>query len=155
MKKSKTPNKDMTVEEVIKLLVYRPYYQDISFMVDKEERIHFKGNNWMVTLNHKTGEFHFTGEIHKYYEIDTVTSIRDCFGEIYSLYNVMYKRIPVDTWITVKDEIKNDDVYFRLQDEEKKELREKRLQYQRDYYYNNKVKWYKEKRKDYEYTKIK
>ena len=93
--------KDMTVEDVINLLLYNPYKEDFSVMVDEDERLYIKGNTWCVILNHKTGDFSLTGELKKYYEIDIISSIRDCFGQLYSFFNVMYDSIPTGEWIVV------------------------------------------------------
>lgn len=153
MKKSSSPSKDMTVEEVIRVLVYRPYHQELSVMVDKDERIHIKDSSWLVILDHKTGEFHFSGELHKYYEVDTVQSIRDSFGEIYSVFNVLWDSIPVDTWIRVSD-MESKEVYDMICEEKEKsrkdyhkeyyasnkEYREYRLKYQKEYYQRNREK---------------
>ena len=56
----------MKVEDVINLLLYNPYKEDFAVMVDEDERLHIKGNTWMVVLNHKTGDFHFEGTINRY-----------------------------------------------------------------------------------------
>lgn len=165
MKKSISTEKDMTVEEVIRILVYRPYRQELSVMVDKDERIYIKDSSWLVVLDHNTGEFYFSGELHKYYEVDTIQSIRDCFGEIYSVFNVLWDSIPVDTWIKVsdmeskeaydmiceeKDRKKND--YHKEYYQSNKEYREYRLKYQKEYYYRNRekilTKYYKKKEYD-------
>lgn len=143
MKKSISPSKDMTVEEVIRILVYRPYRQELSVMVDKDERIHIKDSSWLVILDHKTGEFYFSGELHKYYEVDTVQSIRDSFGEIYSVFNVLWDSIPVDTWIKVSD-MESKEVYDMIIEEKKKdyykENKEFRIKYQKEYYARNREK---------------
>ena len=55
------------VEDVINLLLYNPYKEDFAVMVDEDERLHIKGNTWLVTLNHKTGDFSFKGELNRYY----------------------------------------------------------------------------------------
>lgn len=153
MKKSSSPRKDMTVEEVIRILVYRPYHQELSVMVDKDERIYIKDSSWLVILDHNTGEFHFSGELHKYYEVDTIQSIRDSFGEIYSVFNVLWDSIPVDTWIKVSD-MESKEVYDMICKEKErtnreyhkeyyasnKEYREYRLKYQKEYYQRNREK---------------
>ena len=92
---------NLTVEDVINLLVYNPYKEDFSVMVDADERIHIKGDTWLVILDHNTGDFSFKGELHKYYEIDIIKSIRDSFGQLYSFFNVMYDSIPTGEWILV------------------------------------------------------
>ena len=130
--------KDMTVEEVINLLLYNPYKEDFSVMVDEDERLHIKGNTWCVILNHKTGDFSLTGELHKYYEIDIVSSIRDCFGQLYSFFNVMYDSIPTGEWILVPYK----DIEEKIQEDAKKETEKERIEYrqkwQLQYYYRKK-----------------
>ena len=137
MKKSITKNKKYTVEQLIKLYIYRPYCDEIQFMVAEDERIHIKGDTWIVILDHKTGEFYFEGTISRYYEIDTITSIRDCFGDIYSVFNLNYSSIPRNTWISIKDEVDSGKTNYQIQfeDEEKKR---KMLEYKRDYYWSHK-----------------
>lgn len=92
-----------TVDEMMTLFIYRPYSEELHYMVDEDERIHIKGDTWTVILDHNTGDFSFIGELHKYYEVDTIESIRDSFGDIYSVFNVMYDSIPVNVWHTIKD----------------------------------------------------
>ena len=138
MKKSITENKKYTVEQLIKLFIYRPYCDEIQFMVAEDERIHIKGDTWIVILDHNTGEFYFEGKINRYYEIDTITSIRDCFGDIYSVFNFKYGSIPRDTWISIKDEVETagkTSYQIQFEDEEKKR---KMLEYKRDYYWAHK-----------------
>lgn len=140
MKKSITENKELTLEELIKLFIYRPYCDEIQFMVAADERIHIKGDTWIVILDHKTGDFYFEGKISRYYEIDTIESIRDCFGDIYSIFNFRYDSIPRDTWITIKDEVEVETsgktkYQIQFEDEEKKK---KMLQYKKDYYWAHK-----------------
>lgn len=91
----------ITLEEAMRLFVYRPYDYDIEFMVDDNERIHIRCDHWSVTLNHLTGEFHFSGKLNQYYEIDTIESIRDCFGDIYSIFNVQHNTQVRNVWFTV------------------------------------------------------
>ena len=128
----------LTVEEVINLLLYNPYKEDFSVMVDKDERIHIKGNTWCVILNHKTGDFTLTGELHKYYEIDIISSIRDCFGQLYSFFNVMFDSIPVGEWIVVPYK----SIDEKIQEDAKKETEKERIEYrqkwQLQYYYRKK-----------------
>ena len=115
--------KDMTVEDVINLLLYNPYKEDFSVMVDEDERLHIKSNTWCVILNHKTGDFHFEGTINRYYDIDMIESIRDCFGDIYSVFNLKYDEVERNTWITIGDEVDtNSKTNYQIQfeDEEKK-----------------------------------
>ena len=131
MKKSLTDNKKMTVDEVIRILVYRPYGDALSVMVDEEERVHIKGDTWIVILDHNTGDFYFSGELNRYYDIDTITSIRDCFGEMYSIFNVMYSSIEKDTWYLVDSSFPELD---ELRVEYDQERKERMIQYKKDYY---------------------
>ena len=128
----------LTVEEVINLLVYNPYKEDFWVMVDEDERIHIKGNTWCVILNHKTGDFSLTGELHKYYEIDIISSIRDCFGQLYSFFNVMFDSIPTGEWIVVPYK----SIDEKIQEDAKKETEKERIEYrqkwQLQYYYRKK-----------------
>ena len=129
--------KDMTVEDVINLLLYNPYKEDFSVMIDEDERLHIKSNTWCVILNHKTGDFSLTGELHKYYEIDIISSIRDCFGQLYSFFNVMYDSIPTGEWIVVP--YKNIDK--KIQEDAKNETEKERIEYRHRYllqYYQKK-----------------
>ena len=138
MKKSITENKNMTFTELIKLYIYRPYNDVLKLMVDKDERIHIKGDTWIVILNHKTGDFSFKGELHKYYDIDMIESIRDCFGDIYSVFNLKYDEVERDTWITIEDEVDtNSKTNYQIQfeDEEKKKMM---LQRKKEYYWAHK-----------------
>lgn len=131
MKKSLTDNKKMTVDQVIRILVYRPYGDELSVMVDEEERVHIKGDTWIVILDHNTGDFYFSGELNRYYDIDTITSIRDCFGEMYSIFNVMYSSIEKDTWYLVDCSFPELD---ELRVEYDQERKERMIQYKKDYY---------------------
>lgn len=131
MKKSITDNRKMTVQDVIRILVYRPYGDELSVMVDKEERVHIKGDTWIVILDHNTGDFSFSGELHKYYEVDMIESIRDCFGDIYSIFNVMYDEIDKDTWYVVDCSFPELD---ELRVEYDQERKERLIQYKKDYY---------------------
>ena len=127
----------MKVEDIINLLLYNPYKEDFAVMVDENERLHIKGNTWMVVLNHKTGDFSFKGEIKKYYEIDIISSIRDCFGQLYSFFNVMYDSLPVGEWIVVP--YKNIDK--KIQEDARKETEKERIEYRHRYllqYYQKK-----------------
>ena len=130
--------KDMPVEEVINLLLYNPYKEDFSVMLDEDERLHIKGSTWCVILNHKTGDFTLTGELHKYYEIDIISSIRDCFGQLYSFFNVMYDSIPTGEWIVVPYK----SIDEKIQEDAKKETEKERIEYrqkwQLQYYYRKK-----------------
>ena len=127
----------MKVEDVINLLLYNPYKEDFAVMVDENERLHIKGNTWLVILDHKTGDFSFKGELHKYYEIDIISSIRDCFGQLYSFFNVMYDSLPVGEWIVVP--YKNIDK--KIQEDARKETEKERIEYRHRYllqYYQKK-----------------
>ena len=127
----------MKVEDIINLLLYNPYKEDFAVMVDENERLHIKGNTWLVVLNHKTGDFTLTGELHKYYEIDIISSIRDCFGQLYSFFNVMYDSLPVGEWIVVP--YKNIDK--KIQEDARKETEKERIEYRHRYllqYYQKK-----------------
>ena len=128
----------LTVEEVINLLLYNPYKEDFSVMVDEDERLHIKGNTWCVILDHKTGDFSLTGELHKYYEIDIISSIRDCFGQLYSFFNVMYDSIPTGEWIVVPYK----SIDEKIQEDAKKETEKERIEYRKrwqlQYYYRKK-----------------
>lgn len=136
--------KDMTVEDVINLLLYNPYKEDFWVMVDEDERLHIKGNTWCVILNHKTGDFSLTGELHKYYEIDIISSIRDCFGQLYSFFNVMYDSIPTGEWIVVHYKETEKKIQEDAKKETEKERREYRNKYQLEYYQKKKGKLKKE-----------
>ena len=157
MKKSITENKNMTFTDLIKLYIYRPYNDVLKMMVDKDERIHIKGDTWCVILNHKTGDFHFEGTINRYYDIDMIESIRDCFGDIYSVFNLKYDSIPRDTWITIEDVIEDTsgkktlyDIQFEDEDKKKRMLQRKK-----EYYWahkeeiNKRQKEYYKKRKEF------
>lgn len=154
MKKSITENKDMTFTDLIKLYIYRPYNDVLKMMVDKDERIHIKGDTWCVILNHKTGDFHFEGTINRYYDIDMIESIRDCFGDIYSVFNLKYDEVERDTWITIEDEVDTNsktDYQIQFEDEDKKK---RMLQKKKEYYWahkeeiNKRQKEYYKKRKE-------
>ena len=153
MKKSITENKNMTFTDLIKLYIYRPYGDALKVMVDKDERIHIKGDTWMVILDHNTGDFSFKGEINRYYDIDMIESIRDYFGDIYSVFNLKYDSIPRDTWMTIEDEVDTNsktNYQINFEDEEKKK---RMLQRKKEYYYahkeeiNKRQKEYYKKRK--------
>ena len=155
MKKSITENKNMTFTDLIKLYIYRPYGDVLKFMIDKDERIHIKGDTWIVILDHNTGDFYFSGELHKYYDIDMIESIRDCFGDIYSVFNLKYDEVERDTWMTIEDVIEdtNSKTNYQIQfeDEEKKKMM---LQRKKEYYWahkeeiNKRQKEYYKKRKE-------
>lgn len=133
MKQSKTARKDMTIEEVFNILVYRPYRNKLSVMVTEDERICFRGETWSVILDHNTGEFHFDGRLDRFYDIDMIESIRDSFGDIYSWYNIRYDSIPVATWMEVSDEeeTKGPGNWYSRMD---KERRDAFLARKREYY---------------------
>ena len=156
MKKSITENKNMTFTDLIKLYIYRPYGDVLKMMLDKDERIHIKGDTWCVILNHKTGDFSFKGELNRYYDIDMIESIRDCFGDIYSVFNLKYDSIPRDTWITIEEDEedtsgKKTSYAKQFEDEDKKKLM---LQRKKEYYWahkeeiNKRQKEYYKKRKE-------
>ena len=128
----------LTVEEVINLLLYNPYKEDFSVMVDEDERLHIKGNTWCVILDHNTGDFSFKGELHKYYEIDIISSIRDCFGQLYSFFNVMYDSIPTGEWIVVPYKSIDEKIQEDARKETEKERIEYRKRWQLQYYYRKK-----------------
>ena len=157
MKKSITENKNMTFTDLIKLYIYRPYNDVLKMMVDKDERIHIKGDTWIVILDHNTGDFSFKGELNRYYDIDMIESIRDCFGDIYSVFNLKYDSIPRDTWITIEDVIEDTsgkktlyDIQFEDEDKKKRMLQRKK-----EYYWahkeeiNKRQKEYYKKRKEF------
>ena len=131
---------NLTVEEVINLLVYNPYKEDFSVMVDADERIHIKGNTWLVILDHNTGDFSFKGELHKYYEVDVIKSIRDSFGQLYSFFNVMYDSIPTGEWILVPYKSIEEKIAEDAKKETEKERIEYRKKWQLEYYYRKKEK---------------
>ena len=156
MKKSITENKNMTFTDLIKLYIYRPYNDVLKIMVDKDERIHIKGDTWIVILDHNTGDFHFEGTINRYYDIDMIESIRDCFGDIYSVFNLKYDEVERDTWITIGDEEDTSgkktlyDIQFEDEDKKKRMLQRKK-----EYYWahkeeiNKRQKEYYKKRKEF------
>lgn len=105
MKKSITENRSLSFDQLMRLYLY-PVYEDIlEYMVDDDERIHFRGDTWVVVLDHSTGGFYFSGEIHKYYGIDTIQAIRDAYGDIYSVFNLKYDEVPRNTWIKIEYEV--------------------------------------------------
>ena len=128
----------LTVEDVVNLLVYNPYKEDFWVMVDKDERLHIKGDTWLVILDHNTGDFSFSGELHKYYEIDIIKSIRDSFGQLYSFFNVMFDSLPVGEWILVPYK----SIDEKIQEDAKKETEKERIEYKQKwqlrYYYRKK-----------------
>ena len=134
----------MKVEDIINLLLYNPYKEDFAVMVDENERLHIKGNTWLVVLDHKTGDFTFKGEIKRYYEIDIISSIRDCFGQLYSFFNVMYDSIPTGEWIVVHYKDTEKKIQEDARNETEKERREYRNKYQVEYYQKKKGKLKKE-----------
>ena len=149
MKKSITENKNMTFADIIKLYIYRPYNDVLKIMVDKDERIHIKGDTWCVILNHKTGDFYFEGTINRYYDIDMIESIRDYFGDIYSVFNLKYDEVERDTWITIGDEVDtNSKTNYQIQfeDEDKKK---RMLQRKKEYYWKHKEEINKRQREYY------
>lgn len=156
MKKSLTENRSLSFDQLMRLYLY-PVYEDIlEYMVDDDERIHFKGDTWVVCLDHNTGGFYFSGEIHKYYGIDTIQAIRDAYGDIYSIFNMKYDEVPRNTWIKIEDEVEEEKVDGRTSyerqysDEEKKR---EMLRRKKEYYWahkeeiNKRQKEYYKKRK--------
>lgn len=123
---------NLTIQDVMRLFVYNPYSERMCVMVDDNQRIHIKTNQWIAILDHNTGDFFFSGELHKYYEIDTISSIRDSFGEMYSVFNIIYDSIPVDTWVEV-----DFDGLFDCDEEQRKERKEKEKEKLRQYYYDH------------------
>ena len=127
----------MKIEDIINLLLYNPYKEDFAVMLDENERLHIKGNTWLVVLDHKTGDFTFKGEIKRYYEIDIISSIRDCFGQLYSFFNVMYDSIPTGEWIVVPYK----DTEKKIKEDARKETEKERIEYRHRYllqYYQKK-----------------
>lgn len=109
MKKSITENRSLSFDQLMRLYLY-PVYEDIlEYMVDDDERIHFRGDTWVVVLDHNTGGFYFSGEIHKYYGIDTIQTIRDAYGDIYSVFNMKYDEVPRNTWIKIEYEVEEEE----------------------------------------------
>lgn len=156
MKKSLTKNREMTIEELFSLFLYLPYSDEVKFKVMEDGSILFKGVTWLVTLDHKTGDFRFTGELTRYYDIDTILSIRDCFGDIYSIYNFNYGRIPVGTWMTVGDGVISD-LYDKMDRDEKKKIIEERrkvgCERQKAYYWAHKDEILRSKKEKYDRMK--
>ena len=155
MKKSITENKNMTFTDLIKLYIYRPYNDVLKYMVDKDERIHIKGDTWIVILDHNTGDFYFEGTISRYYDIDMIESIRDCFGDIYSVFNLKYDEVDRDTWITIGDEVDTDsktNYQTQFEDEDKKK---RMLQRKKEYYWAHKEEINKRQREYYKNRKEK
>lgn len=154
MKKSITENKNMSFTDLIKLYIYRPYNDVLKMMVDKDERVHIKGDTWIVILDHNTGDFHFEGTISRYYDIDMIESIRDCFGDIYSVFNLKYDEVERDTWITIEDVIEdtNSKTNYQIQfeDEDKKK---RMLQKKKEYYWAHKEEINKRQREYYKKRK--
>ena len=136
--KNNIKRNSLTVEEVITLLIYNPYKEDFWVMVDADERIHIKGDTWLVILDHNTGDFSFKGELHKYYEIDIIKSIRDSFGQIYSFFNVMFDSIPTGEWILVPYKSIDEKIQEDARKETEKERIEYRQKWQLQYYYRKK-----------------
>lgn len=155
MKRSLTENRSLSFDQLMRLYLY-PVYEDIlEYMVDDDERIHFKGDTWVVILDHNTGGFYFSGEIHKYYGIDTIQAIRDAYGDIYSIFNMKYDEVPRNIWIKIEYEVEEKvdgrTSYERqYSDEEKKR---EMLRRKKEYYWahkeeiNKRQKEYYKKRK--------
>ena len=150
MKKNVTENKNMSFTDLIKLYIYRPYNDVLKMMVDESERIHIKGDTWIVILDHNTGDFSFKGELNRYYDIDMIESIRDCFGDIYSVFNLKYDEVERNTWITIGDEEdtsgKKTSYAIQFEDEDKKK---RMLQRKKEYYWAHKAEINKRQREYY------
>ena len=135
MKKSSTVNRRITLGEIIGVVVYRPYRDKVRYKVDADERIWFKGDSWLAVLDHNKGSFYFKGEFNNYYSIDMITSIRDGYGEIYSVYNQEKENICTSTWYDVDGDAD------QLLDRERKRLAgERNAWYRRMYYEINRDK---------------
>ena len=147
----------MSFDQLMRLYLYPAYEDILEYMVDDDERIHFKGDTWVVVLDHNTGGFYFSGELHKYYGIDTIQAIRDAYGDIYSIFNMKYDEVPRNTWIKIEDEVEEEEkvdgrtLYERqYSDEEKKR---EMLRRKKEYYWahkeeiNKRQKEYYKKRK--------
>ena len=147
MKRSLTENRSLTLEEAAGIMVYRPYGDSVFVMVDRDDRIWFRGYTWTLVLDRSNGGFLFEGRIERYYEIDTVTSIRDAYGEFYSFVNELGDRIPRDTWLEVKD-----GADALLERERKRYAMDRRNEYAKDYYLRNRDKILEYKR-DYKSRK--
>lgn len=132
--KNNIKKNNFTVEEVINLLLYNPYKEDFSVLLDEGERLHIKGDTWCVILDHNTGDFSFKGELHKYYQIDIISSIRDCFGQLYSFFNVMFDSLPVGEWIVIPYKSIDKKIQEEAKNETEKERKEYRLRWQMSYY---------------------
>lgn len=156
MKKSITENRSLSFDQLMRLYLY-PVYEDIlEYMIDDDERIHFRGDTWVVILDHNTGNFYFSGELHKYYSIDTIQAIRDAYGDIYSVFNLKYDEVPRNIWIKIEYEVEEEKVDGRTSyerqysDEEKKR---EMLRRKKEYYWahkeeiNKRQKEYYKKRK--------
>lgn len=153
MKKSVTESKDMTFDEFIRLFIWPVYDNIVEYMVGSDDRIHFRGDTWLVILDHNTGDFYFSGELHKYYSIDTIQSIRDCFGDIYSVFNLKYDEVVRDTWIKLNygDTYMEKTAYqLQFEDEEKKR---KMLEYKKEYYIKHKEEISKKQKEYYKKKK--
>lgn len=157
MKRSLTENRSLSFDQLMRLYLYPAYEDILEYMVDDDERIHFKGDTWVVVLDHNTGGFYFSGELHKYYGIDTIQAIRDAYGDIYSIFNMKYDEVPRNTWIKIEDEVEEEEkvdgrtLYERqYSDEEKKR---EMLRRKKEYYWahkeeiNKRQKEYYKKRK--------
>lgn len=152
--KSITENRSLSFDQLMRLYLY-PVYEDIlEYMVDDDERIHFRGDTWVVIIDHSTGGFYFKGELHKYYSIDTIQAIRDAYGDIYSIFNLKYDEVPRNIWIKIEDEVDTNsktDYQIKFEDEDKKK---RMLQRKKEYYWmhreeiNKRQKEYYKKRKE-------
>jgi len=142
-----TTKNRFTVEEIMTLFIYRPYEDELQYMVDENQRIHIKGKTWTVTLDHHTGDFTFEGRLTKYYEIDTIESIRDSFGDIYSIFNVMYKTIPANRWYTIKD-LPRGKTSYQITYSGEDELKKRMLEHKKAYYWEHRDE-IRQKQRDY------
>lgn len=148
MKKSKTDNREITLGEVIGVVLYRPYQDRVRYKVDDQERIWFKGDTWVAILDHNGGGFYVKGEFNNYYDVDMITSIRDGYGEIYSVYNRVKDTVELDTWMEVEG-----DADFLLDREARRLSGERIAWYRRKYYEHNKDRILKEDREYYKKKK--
>lgn len=144
---------DLTLMEVMALFIYRPYKDPLIFMVDEDQRIFVTGQTWTVILNHNTGEFNFSGELNRYYDIDTIESIRDTFGDIYSVFNIKYDTIQPGVWYTISTQEKGPSKYdITYQDADKKRSM---LEHKKSYYWANREKILSRNRANYKRKKEK
>ena len=127
MKRSLTENRSLSFDQLMRLYLYPAYEDILEYMVDDDERIHFKGDTWVVILDHNTGGFYFSGEIYKYYSIDTIQAIRDAYGDIYSIFNMKYDEVPRNTWIKIEDKVEEKE--YSDEEEKKREMLRRKKEY--------------------------